>query len=287
LNDNAESVIKCNDICNRYGFDTIAVGATVAWAIECYENGIFTKQETGGIELTWGNAKAIVEMTQAIADQTGFGKVLALGSAGAAKKLGKGFEYLQTVKGIELPMHDPKLGPGFTRTYQFDPTPGRHVKGGLGTRQMRDPNPAKYDFSNTGAMDIAATIHNELLQIAGLCLLSNFVPFDALAAKLVEAVTGWSLDPATRKETMMRVMNMKLAFNLREGQKPSDFVLPPRAVGEPPQKEGPLAGITIDYKTLKRNFFAPMEWDEDTGKPSRKSLEVLGGMEDVIKDLYG
>ena len=82
-------------------------------------------------------------------------------------------------------------------------------------------------------------------------------------------------------------MNMRLAFNLREGQKPSDFVLPPRSVGEPPQKEGPLAGITIDYKTLKRNFFVPMEWDEQTGNPSRKSLEALGGMDDVIKDLYG
>jgi aldehyde:ferredoxin oxidoreductase len=117
LNDNAESIIKCNDICNRYGLDTISVGCTVAWAIECYENGIFTKKETEGIELTWGNAEAIVALTQAIADQTGFGKVLALGSAGAANKLGKGAQYLQTVRGIELPMHDPRYSRGFARTY--------------------------------------------------------------------------------------------------------------------------------------------------------------------------
>jgi aldehyde:ferredoxin oxidoreductase len=117
LNDDAESIIKCNDICNRYGLDTISVGCTVAWAIECYENGIFTKKETEGIELTWGNAEAIVALTQAIADQTGFGKVLALGSAGAANKLGKGAQYLQTVRGIELPMHDPRYSPGFARTY--------------------------------------------------------------------------------------------------------------------------------------------------------------------------
>ena len=81
----------------------------MAWAIECYENGIFSKQETGGIELNWDNAGAIVDMTQAIADQTGFGKILALGSAAAAEKLGKGSQYLQTVKGIELPMHDARL----------------------------------------------------------------------------------------------------------------------------------------------------------------------------------
>ena len=286
LNDNADSVIKCNDICNRYGLDTISVGATVAWAIECYENGVFTKQETGGIELTWGNAKAIVEITQAIAEQTGFGKILAMGSAGAAKKLGKGFEYLQTVKGIELPMHDPKIGPGYARTYQFDPTPARHVKGGLGMVQIRDTSPAKYDFSNTGPKDMVMTISNEVLQVAGLCLFSNFVQRDT-APKMLEAVTGWSFDPAFQKDTMMRVMNMKHAFNLREGQKPSDFVLPPRSVGEPPLKEGPVAGIRIDHKALARNFFAVMEWDEDMGKPSRKSLEALGGMDDVIKDLYG
>ena len=139
LNDDAESIIKCNDICNRYGLDTISVGCTVAWAIECYENGIFTKKETEGIELTWGNAEAIVAMTQAIADQTGFGKVLALGSAGAAEKLGKGAKYLQTVRGIELPMHDPRYSPGFARTYQYDPTPARHVKGGLGILDFGSP----------------------------------------------------------------------------------------------------------------------------------------------------
>jgi aldehyde:ferredoxin oxidoreductase len=93
LNDDVESIIKCNHICNLYGLDTISVGATIAWAIECYENGILSKNETGGIELTWRNAEAIVAATQAIADQTGFGKVLALGSAGAAEKLGKGAQY--------------------------------------------------------------------------------------------------------------------------------------------------------------------------------------------------
>ncbi len=287
LNDNAESVIKCNDICNRYGLDTISAGATVAWAIECYENKIFTKEETGGIELTWGNARAIVEITQAIAEQIGFGKILALGSAGAARKLGKGSEYLQVVKGVELPMHDPRLAPGYARTYQFDPTPARHVKGGLGMLQLRDTTPAKYESGNTGPKDIASTMANEILQVAGLCLFSNFVRFDQMAPRLLEAVTGWGFDPALQKNAFMRVMDMRHAFNLREGQRPSDLVLPPRSVGEPPQKEGPTAGVKIEHKALGRNFFAEMEWDEKTGRPSRKSLEALGGMDDVIKDLYG
>jgi len=284
LNDNVESIIKCNDICNRYGLDTISVGATVAWAIECYENGLFSKEETGGIELTWGNYRAIVAMTQALADQTGFGKILAMGSAGAAVKLGKGFEYLQTVKGIELPMHDPKLAPGYARTYQCDPTPARHVKGGTWPGQSNRPN--RYDFSNTGPTDMTITSRHELLQVSGMCLFSMFVTRD-MTTKLLEPVTGWTIDDAFHKEILKRVMGMRHAFNLREGLKPADFVLPKRAVGDPPQQAGPNKGVTIDNETLARNFFTVMEWDLQTGKPSRESLEALGGMEDVIRDLYG
>ncbi|MFA4917192.1 MAG: aldehyde ferredoxin oxidoreductase family protein [Syntrophales bacterium] len=284
LNDNAESIIKCNDICNRYGFDTISAGATIAWAIECYENGILSKKETEGIDLTWGNAKSIVEITQAMADNKGFGKILALGSAGAAQKLGRGFEYLQTVKGIELPMHDSRFNPGYARTYQVDPTPARHVKGGMW--QGGNRNKSFYDTGDTGPTDVAMTSRMELLQISGICIFSMFVMPD-MEIKLLEAVTGWTFDDTALVKLLKRVMGLRHVFNLREGFKPSDFVLPKRSVGGPPLEYGPLAGVTIDHKAMARNFFAAMEWDEETGKPSCKSLEELGGMDDVVKDIYG
>ena len=97
---------------------------------------MLNRDETGGLELTWGNSQAIVTAAQALADGVGFGAVLALGSKGAADRLGRGHEYLQTVRGIGLPMHDPKLLPGLARTYQYDPSPARHVKGGIGFNQM-------------------------------------------------------------------------------------------------------------------------------------------------------
>jgi len=123
LNHDVESIIACNHICNRYGLDTISVGATVAWAIECYENGILSRDETGGIEMAWGNGSAIVAATQAIADQTGFGKILALGSARAAAKLGKGREYLQTVRNFPCTtpgFHPDLLGPISTIPHRHD-----------------------------------------------------------------------------------------------------------------------------------------------------------------------
>jgi aldehyde:ferredoxin oxidoreductase len=288
LNDDVESIVKCNDVCNKYGLDTISVGCTVAWAIECYENGLFTKKDTGGIELTWGNAEAIVSVTQAIAEQKGFGRVLALGSAKAAERLGKGEEYLQTVRGIEVPMHDPRFSPGFARTYQYDPTPGRHVKGGLGIPDFRVTNEVKYGYGDRGPMDVGATCHTEIFNTSGLCMFGGFsMPQDA-ATRFIEAVTGWDFKEEDVIRTGKRILNMRYAFNLREGQKPADGdnVLPKRCVGIPPQTEGPLKGITVDYKKLGDYFIASMSWDKKTLIPTKESLESLGGMEDVVRDLY-
>jgi len=286
LNDNTEVLLKCNHICNIYGIDTISAGATVTWAMECYENGILSKEDTGGIELTWGNAEAIVQATQEMADQsTEFGELLALGSAGAAKKIGKGSEYLVTVKGIELPMHDPRLGPGFARTYSIDPTPARHVKGGLGIMHMQMPDPSKYNAEGSGEPDLHATAVQEIINTAGLCLFKDFSGVQNIAWELIPPVTGWNFGEEEEMNTGRRIYNMRHAFNLREGMKPADFQLPKRSVGEPPQTEGPLEGITVDHKGFIRNFFKAIEWDEITGKPSRSSLEKLGGMEDVIKSL--
>ena len=288
LNDDVESIIKCNDICNRYGLDTISVGACVAWAIECYENGIFTKKETEGIDLTWGNAEAIVAITEAIAEQRGFGKVLALGSAKAAERLGKGAKYLQTVRGIELPMHDPRFSPRFARTYQYDPTPARHVKGGLGIADFGSPNEVKYNYEGRGELDVEATCGTEIFNTSGLCIFGGFsMPQDA-AIRFIAAATGSDFKGEDVLQTGKRIMNMRYAFNLREGQKPTDDenAIPHRCVGEPPLKEGPLKSVTVDHKKLAAHFSESMGWDEETLIPTRESLENLGGMEDVIRDLY-
>jgi len=283
LNSNVEALLKCNHICNIYGLDTISAGGTVAWAIECYENGVLTKEDTGGIELNWGNAEAVVQATQEMADQsTAFGRLLALGSAAAAKKIGKGAEYLVVAQGIEVPMHDPKLGPGLARTYAVDPTPARHVKGGIGLQQMQSPDPAKYNPEGSGEPDLQGVVVTEIVNASGLCLFKDFTGVQDIALKLLPPVTGWTFGAEEEKIAGQRIFNMRHAFNLREGLKPADFQLPKRCIGEPPQTQGPLEGVTIDLKALIHNFFQAIGWDETSGMPSRSSLEKLGGMEDVI-----
>lgn len=287
LNSEADAVLMCNEICNRYGLDTISTGATVAWAMECYNNGILTREELDGIDLTWGNGAAIVVLTQKIATQEGCGAVLAHGSAYAAKTWGKGEEFLQTASGIELPMHDPRLGPGLARTYKYDPTPGRHVKGGIGLAQAFGAFPDKYNFSNTGPMDVAATASQEVENCAGFCtFMMNGGVMDAKEQYLA-AVTGMPFTQEDTLKTGKRILNMRHAFNLREGFKPSDFTISPRALGKPPLTAGPLKGVEIDVEQLAKNFFTHMEWDWETGKPSLESLQALGGLEEVIRDLYG
>jgi aldehyde:ferredoxin oxidoreductase len=286
LNSDPEALIKCNHICNIYGLDTISAGMTIAWAIECFVNGLLTEEETNGLRLSWGNAEAIVQATQMMADQSaGFGKLLALGSEGAARKLGKGMEYLQTVKGIELPMHDPRFGPGFARTYSVDPTPARHVKGGLGIKHMQTPDDSKYNAHGTGPADVNATANQEIVNAAGLCLFHVFSGATDIVGKLLCAVTGFNYDQEELNRAGLRIFNMRHAFNFREGLRPSDFKLPKRCIGEPPQDKGPLSGVTIDHKTLIGNFFQAIEWDGRTGKPSRSALEKLGGFEEVIRTL--
>lgn len=286
LNDEIDAIFKCNEICNRYGLDTISTGGTVSWAVECYENGVLTKDDLDGIELTWGNGEAIVDLTQKIAEGEGIGKILMNGSQYAAEKLGKGEKYLQTASGIELPMHDPRFAPGYARTYRFDPTPGRHVKGGLGGPQSAGaPIGDKYNYDGTGSLDVKFTAGQEITNSGGFCLFMSMLADPNDQNEYIEAITGISFKPQEADEVGIRILNMRHAFNLREGITPKDMTLSPRTVGKPPQKVGPLADVSIDEDKLRDNFFAVLEWDTETGIPSLNSLKKLK-LDYLIKDFY-
>ncbi len=287
LNGDEESLLKLNEMCNRAGLDTISAGATIAWAMECYNAGVLTKDDLDGINLTWGNSEAIVEITRKLAAVEGCGAVLALGSRGAAEKWGRGYEYVQTVLGIEFPMHDPKFAPGFGRSYQFDPTPGRHVKGGLGHLQEHDNTGAKYNYDGSGFMDVYDTFKKEVLNSAGFCLFSeDFVP-EGTYNEYIRALTGWPFQAPQLFAAGKRILTMRQAFNIREGLKREDFAMPSRSLGNPPQTEGPLAGITVDNDKLGKNFYRILDWDWETGKPSLQALRGTGGLDNVIGDMYG
>ena len=293
LNDNLESIIKVNDICNRYGLDTVSAGSAIAFAIECYENGLITKEDTEGIELVWGDHEAIVAMTEKMAKREGFGDVLADGVRLAAERIGKGAEaFAIHIHGQEMPMHDPRNAPSFATTYQGDPTPARHTQAFLGLVEIGMAPPGlelppldKYTYTGKGPTEAMGKNACHTMNASGMCLFGlSAVPLDSLPSFL-SVVTGWEFTLEEIGRIGERIANIRQAFNLREGLTPKDFKLRGRPIGDPPLEEGPVANVRVDADTLRAEYFRAMDWDTETGKPSKKKLGELG-LDDIAKELW-
>lgn len=291
LNSDLDAIFKCNEICNRAGMDTISCGASIAWAMECYDNGVLSKDELDGVDAHWGNAEAIVALTEKIARNEGIGKILALGQQGAANALGKGYEYVMTCMGIEPPMHDGRRAHGYARMYQFDPTPGRHVKGGQ--RAVAIDNPEKTDPDFTRKMpyhrmsNVNKLAYQEVMNATGMCMFSNFIIPENWLNEQFEAVTGTEFSPERLYWTGLRLFMLRHAFNLREGLRRKDFTMSPRLLGNPPLEDGPFKGVTVPNEMYGDMFFESIGCDKGTGVPSREILEKIGGLELVIAMMYG
>jgi aldehyde:ferredoxin oxidoreductase len=288
LNKNLASIIKANDICNRYGLDTISCGACIAFTIECYENGVITKKDTDGLEMTWGNHKSIVAMLEKLAKREGFGDIIADGVKKAAEKIGRGAEkYAMHIGGQEVPAHDSRGGPAFAIAYGGEPTPARHTQGGEGP--YPDDMMPEYDRESYKGRGEPHKYGNNVSQIynaAGVCMIvlgdaygSGQFLFEAL-----RVITGWDLTKEELLKTGERIENMRQAFNVREGIK-TPWHYPDRLLGIPPKKEGPRAGITMTEDDLFNEYYAARGWDRKTGKPSKEKLLELG-LDDVARELY-
>ncbi len=293
LNDDLASIHLCNEICNRQGLDTISTACTVAFAIECYENGLITDADTGGIRLTWGNAEAIVAMTRAIADGTGFGKVLGDGAKVAAERIGKGAEkYAIHIGGEEVPMHDPRLNPGLATSYKMDATPGRHtqmsawtVEGGFAPPGLYDKEIDKYAYHGKGEAHATVSNNFHAASSAGMCMFGWCVlKPDALIESLT-CTTGhrYTLDEV--QKIGARIAALRIAFNLREGVRNVDIEVPGRVIGSPPLESGPLKGVTVDLDVQVKDYLTAMGWDPQTGVPTAQTLAGLG-LDDVAADLH-
>ena len=292
LNDNLESIIRLNDICNRAGLDTISLGATIAFAIECYTNGILTKDDTDGIELTWGNHDAIVAISEKIVKREGLGEILADGTRVASQKIGKGSEqFAMHLGGQELPMHDPRCTPGYGTTYCTDATPSRHMQGGsayLESGMLIPGIPFKQmgKYTYTGKGDVHRYMSNlsHIVNASGLCYFAVWIYGVKMIPQFLEYATGTNFSMEDLLTIGERIASLRMEFNIREGVRLSDWKIPGRMIGDPPLKAGPLKDITIDLPTLTSEYLEKTGWDVKTGKPSEKKLGELG-LAKIDKDL--
>jgi len=287
LNDNLESICRLNNLCNDYGMDTISAGCTVAFAIECYENGVITKKDTGGIELTWGNHEAIVKVTEQIGKGEGFGgKVLADGIKKAVERLGGASKaFAMECGGEELPMHDPRCFPGIATSYVADATPARHTQYGtwnieanffppeLGHPEYKD----KYNYSGKGETHKYASSYGHVYNSAGLCMFASVITPATAVPEFLTLAMGKTFTMKDILEIGERIANLRIAFNLREGIRNKDvYKLPGRVIGQPPLAGGPTKGITVDKDIQIRDYYAAMGWNRETGVPIRSVFKRLG-----------
>jgi aldehyde:ferredoxin oxidoreductase len=286
-NDNLDSLIVASDICNRLGMDTISAGACVAFAIECADKGILSPQDTG-MELKWGDHRAITQLTEMIGRREGFGDVLADGVKRASERIGKGSEqFAMHIGGQEIAAHDPRGGWGFATGYGADPTPGRHNQGGGQHPPGLDiPEVTREQREGRGLYHKISTNYMHAISGMGMCqfVIGSYPHADQLLEAL-RLITGW--EDITTDEVLKageRITNVRMAFNIREGLV-GPFRYPDRMRGVPPKEVGPRAGITYTHEEIYDEYLELMDWDLANGKPSKAKLLELG-LDDIAEVLW-
>ncbi len=285
--DDLEAICKGNELCNAYGMDTISAGVTISFAMECYETGLLTKDDLDGLDARFGNAEAMLSLLEKIARRQGVGDVLAEGSLRAARKWGKGSEiYAMQVKGQEIPMHEPRLKMALGVGYALSPTGADHCHNVHDTAFVKSSS--SYEDLGIGGGPIPAAdlgerkirILSQLLpnrhfgNCVGLC---NFVGWgNDKTLELVRAATGWKSTIFELLKVGERALNLAKCFNLREGFTQKDDVLPKRFYE--PFLTGPLTGVAPtpeQVEEAKRNYYAMVGWDRETGVPLRGKMKEL------------
>jgi aldehyde:ferredoxin oxidoreductase len=296
--DDLEAVSYANQICNDYGVDTISCGATIAFAMECYEKGIISQKETGGIELKFGNTKAMLEVLDQIVNRsTPFGKLLSLGSARAAAQWGaEAAKCLITVKNQEAPAHMPQVKKSLALFYAVNAFGAYHQSGEHdwmyeeGTAELylerralmglTNPPPAGDFGEEKVKFSTLSHIFYSLLDTLTVCQFvwgpawTLYGPVETV--ELVKASTGWDVTLEELLQAGERRLNMMRVFNNREGFTRKDDRLPEKFF-EPLKGVGPSAGVAVDKELLEKaidQHYASMQWSRE-GIPSHERLEEL------------
>ncbi|UCF83448.1 MAG: aldehyde ferredoxin oxidoreductase family protein [Desulfobacteraceae bacterium] len=284
LIDNLEAIAKANELCNRYGLDTIATGAVIAFGMEAYDRGLVTKSDTDSIELIWGNADAMLEMVKAIGENRGFGKILGQGVRKAAEIIGgNAVEFACHVKGMELPAHDPRArfsnvlgyttcnrGACHLSVFGMDFESGLKPPNGIGFDQSQDP----YEVDGKAKFSV---VMQDLMSVFDALTVCKFIVFGGVdvpsLAHWLNCITGWKFDVASLLKAGTRIFTVKRLYNNRLGISRKDDALPPRLTnfsrdtGGSKDRIPPQGQLLNDYYRLRK-------WNE-FGEPSPELLREL------------
>jgi aldehyde:ferredoxin oxidoreductase len=279
--DNAHkgSIVKANELCDQFGMDTISLGVTLSFAFECYEKGLLRHDHTGRA-LRFGDYHTILELIEDTAYRRGVGDLLAEGSVRLATQLGaEAAKYLYAVKGLEMPAHSARVLKGMSIGYATATRGGSH-------HDTRPTLQYATDHDNTtpeGKPEFA--VKNQHFTAVGDSLTQcRFVSergfggmLNAHYPRMINAITGWNLSLEEVERIGERIWNLERAFNVREGVRRSQDVLPYRVMHEP-VPEGMHQGMYCPPEELSAMldaYYALRGWSSD-GIPTPEKLAALG-----------
>ena len=285
-----EAITMANYLCNEYGMDTVSAGVSVGFAMECYEKGILTKEQTGGLELKFGDGELLVDLMEKIAKRDGIGDLIAEGSRAMSQKLGHGSErFAMQVKGLELPAYDPRAAKICGLGYATANRGGDHITGYVqGPTFIDTPfliiDESKIEdaFSEDHPQEAKVLVDQEnaltFFDLAGCCKFMGLLLKAEEWVDLVANATGWKFDVNDFRKTGERVYNLIRAYNVREGIGRADDSLPAR-LHEDPLPEGPAKGQVLSKEKFQNYldaYYGFRGWDKATGKPTKEKLGELG-----------
>jgi aldehyde:ferredoxin oxidoreductase len=285
------AVLKANELANAYGLDAISAGASIAFAMECFANGIITPADTGGLEFRWGDADLLLRAVEMIAQGEGFGKVLAQGVARMSQQFGPASEpFNLTIKGQELPMHEPRYKQAMGVGYAVAPVGADHMMnihdtdfasegGGLkrvNAALSKKVGPLALKDLGEDKMQVFYTDVN-WMHFQDCAINCHFYPYEyGHMAQALSGVTGVEYSIQDILAVGARAQTLSRLFNLREGFTADDDKLPKRVMKA--FKDGPLAGVEVNedaFNWAKRRYYELMQWHPDTGVPSEACLREL------------
>lgn len=294
------AIAKANELCNRYGIDTISAGGTIAFAMECFEKGILTKEDTGGLELRFGSSESLLKAIDLIARREGIGDVLAEGSARAAQKIGKDAENLAICcKKQEFPAHMPRVKASLAVAYAVNPFGADHMSSthdpaisapvlsedakSMGFNKSMPISQLGFEKAKLVAYSQRLYSVLDSLDLCMFCFGLNFLYGPKDMVDLVRFATGWNVSLWELLQAGERRINMMREFNAHEGFTHEDD-MPPDRVFEP-LSGGASDGNRIDKEQFieaRSQYYELMGWDKLTGRASENKLRELG-LEWLIK----
>ncbi len=295
-----KAICRANQVANLLGIDTVSAGTTIAFAMECFENGLLTTEDTGGLELRWGNADALLTLLPMIANREGIGDLLAEGTRIAAQRIGRGAEqYAMQVKGLEMPMHDPRFKQGMGLVYSVDASGADHCAGIHDSNFTRDtpafehlrglgaiaPVPVNDLSPNKVALTRAEFLRNMICDSMVCCI---FCPWTVTRlAAIVQACTDWEFTVLELAQVAERIATLRRLYNQREGINAEEDRLPDRFFTG--TRRGALKDTPIDREAMEtaiHNWYSSMGWDRENGVPEQWKLDALGigWAADAMKD---